>query len=109
MIVCEYVRSAWSTNSLLPSVFLFYSRLSTTSLELSTHSSYTSKLKLVHKIMRFATKVATPLALAGLVAAAPASNKASLVARENNSTAPAAPAPAPAKYDDATILNYALT
>ena len=42
------------------------------------------------------TTLALPLALAGLVAAAPA--KRSIFARNNDNN-----------YDDATILNYALT
>lgn len=48
--------------------------------------------------MHFTKKVAAPLALAGFVAAAPAGKSGEkLVARNNGG------------YDDATILNYALT
>lgn len=48
--------------------------------------------------MHFTKKIAAPLAVAGLVAAAPsAQGEKSIVARANGG------------YDDATILNYALT
>lgn len=48
--------------------------------------------------MHFTKKIAAPLAVAGLVAAAPSTQEKSIVARNNGG-----------KYDDATILNYALT
>lgn len=49
--------------------------------------------------MHFTKKIAAPLAVAGLVAAAPSVQENSVVARNNGGS----------KYDDATILNYALT
>lgn len=47
--------------------------------------------------MHFSKKVAAPLAIAGFAAAAPAGKSGQLAARDNSG------------YDDATILNYALT
>jgi hypothetical protein len=50
--------------------------------------------------MHFTKQIAAPLAIAGLAFAAPSTStqENTLVARNNG-----------AKYDDATILNYALT
>jgi hypothetical protein len=50
--------------------------------------------------MHFTKKVAAAAPLALLAAAAPASKSGNLVARENDGSS---------SYDDATILNYALT
>lgn len=48
--------------------------------------------------MHFTKKVAAPLAIAGFAAAAPAGKSGEKLATRNNGG-----------YDDATILNYALT
>lgn len=54
--------------------------------------------------MHFVTKIAAPLAVAGLVAAAPAPSTDNLVARNNDGKSGKS-----SGVDDATILNYALT